>query len=141
MSRAEGTRAEDVLIVCAGAQFWWPCSKVIDRLTRARSHEHYRFVLNEWLEDDGSDAQLLWVVDSRVQVADLVPWLAKEVPLLVPEHHLELKNFCVTAQCGLYYDGPADAEACLHRLLADSALRQALGGNGRAYVVLCELIG
>ena len=141
MSRAEAGPAEDVLVVCAGTRFGRPASDVVDRLTRARSHDHYRFVMDEWMQDDGAEARLLWVVDDDVPLAGLIPWVARQVPLLVPESHHELKNFCLAGQCGLYYAGPDDAEACLHLLLADDPLRRALGENGRAYVALCELMG
>ena len=73
------------------------------------------------------------MVNDAVSIERVQAALQQGVPLLVPDHLLELKNLCRRENCGLYYRDAAETYECLHYLVNNRAIAAALGRNGRAY--------
>ena len=63
----------------------------------------------------------------------LEAWMAG-TPVLVHDRSRVLRYHCERAQAGLWFRAYPDFEEILRRFLADPALRQHLGANGRTYV-------
>jgi molybdenum-dependent DNA-binding transcriptional regulator ModE len=53
------------------------------------------------------------------------------VPLLVPERATELSGLATEGRCGLTYRDVFEAIRCLEALAEDTAVRRALGAQGR----------
>ena len=130
--RGDCPRDRDVMIVCAGQTLNWQCADAIDRIARSRAHPDWRFVMRDWLDENYTGATVILVTSLAVTAADLRPALAARIPLLVPEHHTELRRLCVAAGCGLFYLTADEVEACLERLVSDPALHTALSHNALA---------
>lgn len=124
------------LIVCAGDCVKPLCANALEEFLREPHQNMHKFVMSEWLgEHQFGKAALLWIVD------DSAPWdtvhlaLRNRIPLLVAEENVPMKQVCVTAGCGMFYRDASEARLCLEFLLANQAIRQRMGDNGRAYIV------
>jgi hypothetical protein len=126
---------EEVLVVCLGQRISSECSQAMDLVVRDGLRHRYRFVLNDWIQDDQRmKAQLLWVVDQQVSLQNVRIGLENKIPLLVPEYHAELKDLCCSANCGLYYRNELEAEACIRYLTENESVAHAMGRNGYHYI-------
>src|SRR5690348_2520968 len=128
--------ATEQIVVCAGDRVKEACARVIENFPGHPQRNSYQFVMSKWLDEDQfRRAAVLWIVD------DSEPWkpvhfaLCNQIPLLVPEDNIAMKQICVSASCGIFYGDAAEARACLEFLLTNDIIRQAMGANGRAYVL------
>ena len=64
----------------------------------------------------------------------LLEGFARGVPGLVNARSAVLKEHCLRSQGGLFYDDGLEFVEALETLMADEALRRALGEGGRRYV-------
>ncbi|MEW6154635.1 MAG: glycosyltransferase family 4 protein [Actinomycetota bacterium] len=72
-------------------------------------------------------------VNESLSIVMMQAWLA-ERPVLVHGRAAVTRDHCERSGGGLWFSNYAEFEAVLDRLLADAALRDALGRGGRAYV-------
>jgi glycosyltransferase involved in cell wall biosynthesis len=136
----ERDQQDEVLVVCLGQRISSQCSQAIDLIVQDGLHLRCRFVLNDWIQDDQRmKANLLWVVDQEVARQAVMVALKNKIPLLVPEHHAELKDLCCSANCGLYYRDPLEAEACIRYLMHHGSAAHAMGRNGYHFFLRKDL--
>jgi hypothetical protein len=122
------------VISCAGGQFNEAAVEAMDWIDRSRQHDSWRFTMNDWPAAPGrGKSKVLWVVDDRLAEDSVHSALQSWIPLVVPEHHVQLKDLCRRENCGLYYRNAAEAYECLNYLLENDAVSAALGRNGFAY--------
>ena len=120
----------DRLLLCVRKNFHRRCAQALEAFL-APGPDRWRVVMVDWLpEEQARRASLLWVVDTKVELPDVLVRLRNQLPLLVPEENPELKSLCSYGECGLYYRDAADAAACLSHLGRDNELRRTLGRNG-----------
>lgn len=122
----------DAIIVCEGRRMSAACAEALVGFSGEEVDDIHRFVMSDWL--DGVPLKrtaLLWIVDTDFRR----PWIARAleigIPLLVPEAVSSLKNFCLSANCGLYYKDRWTAEACLEFLLRNKNAAREVGRNGQ----------
>jgi len=123
---------KETLILCVGKHVNPECSQAIKTFKKRAQGDQYYFVKSEWVEEDQFlQAKLLWVVDDKTSLNDVIVGLQYGIPLLVPENNMELKSFCRSVNCGLYYHDGLEAEACLEYLLLQSReTASVMGQNG-----------
>jgi glycosyltransferase involved in cell wall biosynthesis len=125
-----GPRPDEPLIACIGRRVDVVCAEAIDRLTTAEPAGRCRLLMADWLTTDQiGRARALWVVDSTVALTDVATLLQHRVPLVVPEQHDELRNICVSRECGLYYRTGREAVECLNYLCENPALTRRMGAQ------------
>jgi hypothetical protein len=56
--------------------------------------------------------------------------LQRRIPIVVSEHVRQLKGLCLASNAGLFHKGLYELQECLHLLLSNEPLRQAMGMNG-----------
>jgi glycosyltransferase involved in cell wall biosynthesis len=89
-----------------------------------------RFVLDEWLPTQIlKQAQLAFVINDKTAPQQLSRTAAQQLPLLVPETNQQLTDTCRRNSCGLYYQGTAEAHACLQYLRDHPETARQLGQN------------
>lgn len=130
-TRQERAPQNGTLILCIGKHANLECTQAMKAFKKRPKGDRYYFVMSEWVEEDQlSQAKLLWVVDDKTRFDDVITGLQHGIPLLVPENNMELKSFCRSANCGLYYHDSFEAEACLEYLLQNQEMASAMGQNG-----------
>jgi hypothetical protein len=106
------------------------CAAAMAELSNRYPEYHLQFVMADWIAPDQfAKALVFWVVDSSTDLADIAPALNYGIPLLVPESSAVLKQACVAANCGLFYQTQAEAMACLIYLASNPAVRDFLARN------------
>jgi glycosyltransferase involved in cell wall biosynthesis len=119
------------VFACAGGRIDVACGWAMNALAR-QGDPRWRFVLADWLDDDTLRRALaLWVVDPGAGLECVVRGLRLGVPLLVPERATELSGLATEGRCGLTYRDVFEAIRCLEALAEDTAVRRALGAQGR----------
>lgn len=107
------------------------CADALQRYVNGWGGSDCRFILAEWLSDgDPIRATLMWVVDRDYRRKLITKALKDAAPLLVPESVVSLRNFCLSANCGLYFKDTWTAEACLEFLLSNEGIAREAGKNG-----------
>lgn len=123
------------IIACAGFSITRECARVIEEFGHNDQRNKYQFVMTNWLSADQlRGAILTWVVDRSSPWDSIHLALSHRIPLLVPEANAALTEFCVNANCGIWYRGEADARLCLEYLLSSDTIRERLGANGQTYL-------
>lgn len=124
---------EQRIVACVGSRFDQPCARALQAFPALA----VRFVMAHWLHPlQWQRCSVLWVVDARATLSAVEPDLSKGLPLLIPEQNADLVELCRKARCGIYFQGAAEAVACLTYLLEHEIMGSALGANGRAYAAL-----
>jgi len=122
---------EETLILCSGKLVSSICTRAMDLLVQDHKQRIYRFVMNDWIQEDQfKKAKILWVVDEKINDKEVIFGIENKIPLLVPENNVKLKKLCIEGNCGLYYKDALDAEVCLEFLINNEMERIAMGQNG-----------
>jgi glycosyltransferase involved in cell wall biosynthesis len=87
----------------------------------------------KWLALAASDVVVAPSPYESLCIAALEGWASRK-PVLVNGRSEVLRGQCARSQGGLWYRNYREFRACLDGLLADDALRAALGRQGRSYV-------
>ncbi|MBV8808487.1 MAG: hypothetical protein JO033_07415 [Acidobacteriaceae bacterium] len=123
------------LIVCAGNRIAAACAQAMEDFSASQQGNRCEFSMSEWLDETQfRQAALLWIVD------DSQPWntvhfaLQNQIALLVPADNIPMRQLCINASCGVFFQDAADVRACLEFLLTNEVARTRMGANGRAYV-------
>ena len=119
------------LIVSLGRKIPPECIEGFKKFLSA-SELDYKLVMCDWLDEEKiRQAKLLWVLDKKIDWKAVMVGLRNKIPLLVPEEHEKLKEFCVVGNCGLYYrNDPLEIEVFLEYLTTNESVRKAMGRNG-----------
>ncbi len=119
------------VVLCEGRRMSTDCAYALQRYVDGWGGPDCRFILAEWLSDgDPIRATLRWVVDRDYRRKLITKALKDAAPLLVPESVVSLRNFCLSANCGLYFKDTWTAEACLEFLLSNEGIAREAGKNG-----------
>jgi glycosyltransferase involved in cell wall biosynthesis len=122
---------DENLIICLGRDIQPECAEALNNFVNSTQHV-YKIVMCDWLnEEDIRKAQLLWVLDKKIDPRALMVGLSNKIPVLVPEEHEELKRLCKASNSGLYYRAdPIEIEVCLKYLTCNKSVRESMGRNG-----------
>ena len=129
-SEFELQRDEEMVIACVGKNFDSRCTQAMAYFLNKNPELDSRFIMAEWLQDDQlKRVKILWVVDPKIGEDELNIAFNNKFPILVPEMNDILKNICTKGNCGLYYCGALEAEACLEFLANNDRESKILGQN------------
>jgi hypothetical protein len=122
-------KSEKELILCVGKIIDSDCAKTIDIFLKEMGRD-YRFIMINWVgEKEISEAQLLWVVDGQTELSELKIAAKYKLPVIVPENNPELREFCRSNNCGLYYSTYYEAVECLKHLVENEQTSNLIGQN------------
>ena len=122
------------LVVCLGRVVDPIATAAISEIHQQPLGENLRFVMTNWLaEDQICEAVVLWIVDASAELPEILTFLRFGVPLLVPEECHDLKQLCVSGNCGLFFQNTDEALACLTYLIRNPLVRKSLGENAKNF--------
>jgi glycosyltransferase involved in cell wall biosynthesis len=119
------------LIVCLGRKIPPECVEGFNSFLSAGERD-YKLVMCDWLDEYRiRKAKFLWILDKGIDFKSGMVGLRNKIPLLVPEEHKKLKEFCMVENCGLYYKSdPIEIEVFLEYLTSNESVRKIMGRNG-----------
>jgi len=106
------------IVVCAGRGFSKIHTEALKIFMDIMNGNNCLFILCDWItEDQMAGAAVCWVLDIDGYQEAVLCASRHDVPLLVSQKNVELKELCRSQKKGLYYADPYEAALCLKHLI------------------------
>ena len=116
------------LVVCIGEKADAACQLALNEIKQ--NTPTCRFISHNWLETEHLiQADLFWVIDKSIELADILHLFEFDIPFLVPEYNHALAEICRSSNCGLYFWNSHEARTCIEYLLGNPHEARTMGNN------------